>query len=383
MPRGRGTLGRGSVRDPDSQVCRRRVPKVFWMIDAEQLEAVDVGDLVGDADVVLLGEATHGDGSGMLAFIDLVRRLHVELGFSTLAFESPEWCAERAWRGFIAGDLPPGDVARDGLFPMWSKAQEMTELWQYLADHATAASPLRLRGIDWQVLRSGLPSLVEAVGDEALTSDELVAALRSGDASVRDGIFARWLAAVETNRPLAELVAGFAEGVGWRRRLTDGSLDRSSSSDRDRWMGNRVLHQFERTAEKTIVWAASYHSCPTAHLEGDDGDGGSLRERTSMGDVIRASLGARVSIISLTAGGGTFGAVGLGAQQVHEVDAPAEGSLEAACRQRFHHPTLLRAPTGDYNAGPLGYSPTHASWSETLDGFLYVPEMRPPTLRSA
>src|SRR5262245_22132107 len=47
-----------------------------------------VGEAIGNARIVLLGEQSHGDGTVFLLKARLIEYLHRELGFDVLAFES-------------------------------------------------------------------------------------------------------------------------------------------------------------------------------------------------------------------------------------------------------------------------------------------------------
>jgi erythromycin esterase len=104
-------------------------------------------EVIGDARIVMLGEATHGDGAGILARTRLIRFLHQEMGFDVLAFESSMYNCAAADRMLQTGS--------DGLtavqacaYRIWSAAQEIVPLAEYLSGTAQTSSPLHLAGFD-------------------------------------------------------------------------------------------------------------------------------------------------------------------------------------------------------------------------------------------
>src|SRR4051794_33215908 len=72
-------------------------PSDVVTVDSISIDEADFRDLsplaraIGDARVVMLGEAGHGDGATFRAKARLVRFLHEQLGFDVLAWESGTW----------------------------------------------------------------------------------------------------------------------------------------------------------------------------------------------------------------------------------------------------------------------------------------------------
>jgi erythromycin esterase len=136
-------------------------PRVAWLaahaIPLRSISPADTGfadlqplkQVIGDARIVMLGEASHGDGAGILARTRLIRFLHQEMGFDVLAFESSMYnCA--------AGDrmLQTGSDALTAVqacaYRIWSAAQEIVPLAEYLSGAAQTPRPLHLAGFDNQ-----------------------------------------------------------------------------------------------------------------------------------------------------------------------------------------------------------------------------------------
>lgn len=132
----------------------------------------DVLELIGDAPIVLLGEATHGTHEFYAARGAITRRLVAERGFSALCIEGdlPHAAAAHRW---IRGPAEPEAQAPQGAagaaealagfkrFPQWMwRNPVFCELLGDLRKLALAGSPIGLYGLDLYSMHESMAEVV-------------------------------------------------------------------------------------------------------------------------------------------------------------------------------------------------------------------------------
>ncbi|MCM2268901.1 MAG: erythromycin esterase family protein [Thermoanaerobaculia bacterium] len=371
--------------------------------------------------VVLLGEATRGDGSALLAKTRLVRYLYERLGYDLLAFECGFYDCGRAWRELRAG-ADARQAFAGALFALYTEAVEMQPLLGAVAASAGAARPLELAGIDPQgsaetTGRHLLADLRAALGGDAIDPGAAAALARiaPGLRELADEAYATGAAAVpaEAERrafrdALAALrgalatrggeqlawwtqvlvnVEAWAEGswrLGrWQRGMTQ---DPALFNLRDRQMAENLRWLAARHPErKIVVWSLTVHA---ARNLGDlDASDSAVRARlgrmSALGDAIAESFGDAAYAIGVTA------AVGRNATPYRaavELLPPSRGSFEELMTRAGFGAAFvdLRRPGrgGDWLRRPLVAKPVTyvellGRWPQHLDGLLFVREMQP------
>ena len=122
----------------------------------------ELGDLVGGARFVLLGEASHGTHEFYALRAELTRRLVAEHGFRGVALEA-DWPAAARANRYVQGESSDGAAAQAlggfSRFPRWMwRNRVVAELVEWLRAHGGGAG---LYGLDLYSLRESMSAVVE------------------------------------------------------------------------------------------------------------------------------------------------------------------------------------------------------------------------------
>lgn len=385
--------------------------------DADFADLAPLRAVLAGRRVVVLGEASHGDGAGFLARTRLVRFLHQELGFDVLAFESGFYDCARAWQSIRAGE-DPAAAFRQSVFPVWTRSVQLKPLVDYFAAAARSPRPLELAGFDPQFTgelseRHLLGDLLRVAENAGLPGEDFAARVAGPLANLVGGRYEQGevppaAARAAFQESLAELAAGLrrsgggvADGEFWRRfcettgRFAANSWtadwsrpvleDPESYAVRDRLMGEQLAWLARRrfAGRKIVVWTHAFH----AAREVDEIEVPSpvhtrlFATLQPMGAVARAELGEELYTVAGLAYQGSYATV---FGRPIELLRPSPGSLEDLFhRTGLQHafldlsraarlPAWLRRPT---IARPMGYKEMRAPWGRVYDAVLFLDRM--------
>jgi erythromycin esterase len=275
-------------------------------IDAKDDDFSDLEPLmtaIGSSRVVQMGEPSHGAGSAFAAKVRLIKFLHQRMGFDVLVWESGLYDVRLAQAALRTAE-DPVVAAKRGILTVWSNAEEVRPLLEYVRASQATTSPIDVAGMDMKptaartdelfiadlrafvgalrdpVLRANVSArvdaLVEAYGrvvapkkkedlqDFQKAADELVAAIRSQRAAFEQVHGRMEIAFVE--HAVANL-----RGHGtsrYHRRKPDrptgaaaNILDFEEWSRRDELMASNLqwLIKERYVGRKIVVWAHNAH----------------------------------------------------------------------------------------------------------------------------
>jgi erythromycin esterase len=392
-------------------------------VDPEDTDFADLEPLrrvIGNRRIVMLGEATHGDGSTFSFKVRLIKFLHERQGFDVLALESGLYDVPRVWSALKAGEDPLPTI-RSGVMEDWADSLQVRPLWLYLAEQLRSNSPLELAGFDLQFTgRAGgkkltrdlsdyltkaglLPEAALLVARVSVPLNRLVnnislfqqippkdrpsirtameklgqALGQSPPLSGADGDErAYWIQLLKSSATLMELAWSFDVS----------SLGKQPSSIfnlRDRQMGENLVWLAKRAypARRIIVWAGTSHIIRNHASILNEAD-----PVTSMGDWVEKELGSEVYALGFTAYRGRYGE--LRTSELMDVKPPAENSLEDLfskagldlawldLRDLAADGVWLREPI---SSRPVRFEPKTADWTRIMDGLFFIRDMRPGT----
>ncbi|UOQ72610.1 erythromycin esterase family protein [Hymenobacter cellulosilyticus] len=288
---------------------------------------------IGPAQVVMLGEPTHGEGNVTEAKIRLIRFLQQRLGFTTVAFESGFYELDMAQRQ-ITGGAAVREAIESSVFGVWTGTQEFQAVLPLLGK-----GRLRVAGFDYQLSGAYQESQIEELeallkpekGGNELAYDyleeclstmgenflfppshqilifdlqvskarKLLEKVAAGPNASRRERATFWLQNLRSLQALAHDYATNDSGV---RDSTEWTA--TTSNPRDAQMADNLLWYLrQHPREKVICWGALGHLANKVQVLGPE-----VKGFRSMGQAVKAKLGPEaVYVLGTLAGGGSHG----------------------------------------------------------------------------
>ena len=362
--------------------------------------------MIGEAQIVQLGEQSHGDGKCFETKIRLIKFLHQEMGFDVLAFESGLYDCHRAWKGFLDGENGTA-AARLGVFGIWTGSKQTAELWNYLQQQSSTDNVLQLVGFDCQYtaaasrrfLKGDLESLIidskfEILEKERADLISIVDQLSNGKIPEGDH---QWF--VEKLRQLQVTINDAVHLESDRRMFWQQQLKSMISHAQYHWRKDKggpwsgVIARDAQMADnlnwlastrfpdrKMIVWAASFHIVRNIQeIEVPDGSV-DYSKMTQMGTLVHQNMKQKIFTVGFTAHQGRAGTFFRPSWNIGK--APA-GTLEDIFFEAGLKNAIIPL-TADWLqekqfCRPLGYSWMRSDWSRNFDAIIFNQKMTPST----
>jgi len=333
--------------------------------------------IIGDRDIVMLGESSHGDGASIRLRGRLVELLHRRFGFDVLAFEADFWSVTRGWDD-VSQPEEIRPFAQTNIYDFWGRAPAVDGLWAYVETVFRAGGRLDVCGFDCRLkgamARSGVVDVLRRVATAVGLPDDAFEAFVRGYAALQSAEFdpppepavqEAYFAALARFASLlrrddagpdgGQVLAELASLDAWARFAWLGhSRDEAMAAN----LGWLIRHRYP--GRKVIVWAHNNHILKDSSVYLDVRDQGPAAQIAAMTDAQKTALsyvGAvtsrafpnRVCAIATTLGRGQFSALSHKALDGSEIDfsvtravpPQAPDSLEAELLNRGSEAALI------------------------------------------
>ena len=413
-------------------IAKVLTPQVQWIKEnATPIRTVkptdeDFSDLmplikkIGNARVVLLGEATHREGNVFLLKSRLIRFLHQVMGFEILAWECGLYNCNRM-NTALHSDTKLDEAMSLGFFGIWSKSQQVYPTIEYVKSTRGKPNQMTLVGFDNQLtsqdstqhLHTELQAFFKQAGVKVLSNEAweqfkqllvwrtlmqmskqqlheqkkvlntLIAVLADSKSKLhahhakKEILF--WHRVVKGQRTVIESITAKKDPT---RML---NLRDAAMADNLIWLAEKVYPK-----KKIIVWAATLHIMRNIGQVKSGIPQLKYDQVVPMGHIVHQQLKDQFYSIGFSAFDGEKGAPW--DKKVASISPAPSDSLEAFCHQSGSEMLFVDLKgildqkkhwlNQKIKARPLAYLPMTAIWPNHLDAIIYLNKVTRSTQRN-
>ena len=399
---------------PAQQIIKRFVKSNTFPVAAIHPDSTDFSDLepigatIGNAEIVMLGEQSHGDGATFLAKARLIKYLHEEKGFNVLAFESDFFALNHGWKSPGKDSSGLNKLIAGNIYPIWTKAEQLKDFfYSYIPGTYGTSRPLIVSGFDNQLHGQHSIDTLKNYLDNYLKQHNLKFRLSENYRSE----FVPFIDSLVTLKPSSNIPK-----LKRFEQLIDTILSQSVNSDendfgimllhnlkeysrecqylhthfykafviRDRQMAKNLnwLAETRFPGEKIIVWAASGHIMKSMFTAAAEGESPEIIYPLGKFFTDNAQNREKTYVIGFTSETGSFGILG---RNIREVSPVHRRGFETWIDKRYDFAFTdfklfnIRNP-GFSEPFPMkgrGHWSTSLPWSQAFDGVFYIRNMFP------
>ena len=350
-------------------------------------------NVIGDARIVSLGEATHGTKEFFQMKHRLLELLVTEMGFTHFSIEANMPETQKVNEYVLTGQGDPAELLEGMLFWTWNTQEVLDMILWVRAYNASGRGPVQFTGFDGQYATGAVNNVQAflAAADPAYlatitgTLDRFRVADRTRRVTAADLAGARGLFDHMSGRRSNYLASHSAEQVDWMiqnaRIIVQVFEMITGVTPRDQSMAENVgwILDHAPASSKIVLWAHNGHVAKAPGW---------------MGEYLDERYGDDMYVLGFTLGNGRYNARGPQGLTSYEVHPPVQGSLESLFQASGLPMFLLDLR---YNSGPAtwfreprllqshGAVAFHCSFtpkiaSEEFDGLIWIDPTSPSTL---